>query len=123
MPVVGLHHVQIAAPLGSEAEVRTFYGGRLGMAEIPKPPHLAVHGGVWFRLGMQELHVGVEAGFVPARKAHPAFLVDGLGAYRASLEQNGVRTRDELPLPGFQRFYADDPFGNRLEFAEPDRSE
>ncbi|MFO1149148.1 MAG: glyoxalase [Alsobacter sp.] len=116
--VTGLDHVQIAIRRGGEDVARAIFGGRFGLAEIPKPANLAKRGGVWFALGEQELHCGVEEPFVPARKAHPALIVRGLAALRARLEAEGLSPGDEDPLPGFDRFYLDDPFGNRLEFLE-----
>jgi catechol 2,3-dioxygenase-like lactoylglutathione lyase family enzyme len=116
----GIHHVQIAIPVGGEAAARRFYGGLLGLEELPKPRRLAARGGLWFRVGTQELHLGVDASFVPARKAHPALHWSGLPALRQELTEGGVLVREEEPLPGFRRFYVDDPFGNRLEFLEPD---
>jgi catechol 2,3-dioxygenase-like lactoylglutathione lyase family enzyme len=113
---VRIDHVQVAAPPGCEEEARAFYGGLLGLAELEKPPALRARGGVWFALGEgQQLHVGVEQEFVPARKAHPAFAVDDLDALAARI---GDVTWDE-ELPGVRRFYAADPFGNRLEFLGP----
>lgn len=120
MTARGIHHIQLAMPAGGEEAARRFYGGLLGLPELPKPPRLAARGGVWFRLGGQELHLGVEANFAPARKAHPALQWSGLAALREELREGGVLVREEEPLPGFRRFYADDPFGNRLEFLEPE---
>jgi catechol 2,3-dioxygenase-like lactoylglutathione lyase family enzyme len=110
--IAGIDHVQVAAPAGCEEEARAFYGGILGLEEIAKPAPLAARGGVWFRVGPQQLHVGVEQEFAAARKAHPAFAVDDL---EALAERIGVVRWDE-ELPGVRRFYAHDPFGNRLEF-------
>jgi catechol 2,3-dioxygenase-like lactoylglutathione lyase family enzyme len=109
---VRLDHVQLAAPPGCEAEARRFFGGVLGLREVPKPPSLAARGGVWF----ENLHIGVEEDFKPARKAHPAFAVDDLDALAAKL--GDVTWDDELP--GVRRFYARDPWGNRLEFLQSD---
>lgn len=117
--LVGLHHVLIAAPPGCEEEARAFYGGLLGLPEIPKPAGLRERGGVWFRCGQQEIHVGVEADFRPARKAHPAFLVQDLDGLRQRLVNRGIPVTDDVPLPGYRRFHARDPFGNRLEFLQP----
>jgi catechol 2,3-dioxygenase-like lactoylglutathione lyase family enzyme len=120
IPSIELDHVQIAAPPGCEEAARRFFGGLLGLEEIEKPEPLRGRGGVWFRVGSGELHVGVEQEFVPARKAHPAFRVraDELDRLAAALDPEW----DES-LPGVRRFYAADPWGNRLEFlAEPDRS-
>jgi len=114
-----LDHVQIAAPPACEAEARAFYGGVLGLEEIEKPEALRPRGGVWFRLGDgRELHIGVDASFTPARKAHPAFAVDDLDALAARL---GNVTWDH-ELPGVRRFYSSDPFDNRLEFLQSDCS-
>ena len=113
--VEGLDHVQLACPPGSEDEARRFYGGLLGLTEIDKPEPLRARGGVWFECGKaQQLHLGVEKPFAPARKAHPALLVESASA----LEDLAARlptVRWDEDLPGYRRFYTDDPFGNRLE--------
>jgi catechol 2,3-dioxygenase-like lactoylglutathione lyase family enzyme len=117
--ISGLHHVQLAVPPGSEPALRQFYGGVLGMTEIPKPAALTSRGGVWFRSGTAELHLGVEAGFRPARKAHPGLLVDDLDRIVARLAEAGHSVRPDDLLPGYRRCYVDDPCGNRLELLTP----
>jgi catechol 2,3-dioxygenase-like lactoylglutathione lyase family enzyme len=117
--VVALDHLQLAMPRGREAEARAFYGDILGLRELTKPANLAVRGGVWFQLGTQQLHLGVEGDFRPAKKAHPAFLVHNLAGLRARLEQSGFEPYEDEPLDGYQRCYVADPFGNRLELMEP----
>ncbi len=114
-----LHHCQLAMPPGGEDEARRFYSVILGMEERPKPPALAARGGVWFARGDAELHLGVEEGFRPARKAHPALLVDGFDEVLDRLVAAGVEARPDDLLPGFRRVYVDDPFGNRLELLTP----
>lgn len=117
--ITGLDHVQVAIPLGAETAARDFYGELLGMTELPKPPALAARGGCWFSSGAAVLHLGVEDPFAPARKAHPAFLVDDLAALEAALASAGhdcVRTDGEIP--GVRRFHTHDPFGNRIEFQQ-----
>ncbi len=118
--VTGLDHVQVAGPAGCEEAMRAFYAGLLGLEEIPKPEPLATRGGVWFRLGAQQLHVGIEKEFSPARKAHPGIRVTGLASLKERLSRAGVAViEDGLLEPyGVNRFYADDPAGNRLEFVE-----
>jgi catechol 2,3-dioxygenase-like lactoylglutathione lyase family enzyme len=120
MRLLRLHHVQIAMPAGREDDARAFYAGTLGLTEVPKPEHLHGRGGCWFRSddGSVEIHLGVEDGFRPARKAHPALLVDGLVELRARLLDGGHEVRDDTQLEGHERCYAFDPFGNRLEFIE-----
>lgn len=111
-----LHHIQLAMPAGEEEAARAFYGGVLGLVELPKPPPLAARGGVWFGGSGLELHLGVEEPFHPARKAHPGIEVDDVDALAARLEAAGVKVRVDHDFPGRRRFYADDCFGNRLEF-------
>ncbi len=120
MPIVGLDHVQVAAPLtqGVEEQARAFYGGLLGLQELEKPDILKPKGGVWFSLGRGELHVGLEDTFSPALKAHPALLVSDLPALRRRLEEAGLTIAQVEPIPGVSRFYVSDPFGNRLELME-----
>jgi catechol 2,3-dioxygenase-like lactoylglutathione lyase family enzyme len=112
--IVGLDHVQVAAPPGCEDEARRFYGETLGLEELAKPRLLAARGGVWFRAGAHELHIGVEPDFAPARKAHPAFAVDDLDRLAGRIED--VAWADPAEIPGTRRFHCHDPFGNRLEF-------
>ncbi|GAA1242680.1 VOC family protein [Kitasatospora nipponensis] len=119
---VGLHHVQLAIPPGSEGLCREFWGEALGMTELAKPPVLAARGGCWFRGGALEVHLGVEQDFAPARKAHPGILVDGLPALAERLAAHGHQVQWDGEFPGYDRFYAVDPVGNRLEFMEPHRS-
>jgi len=118
MAILALDHVQLAMPPGGEHEARHFYGDLLGLDEVPKPQNLAARGGVWFKRGGVKLHLGVETDFSPARKAHPALLVDDLGALVARLEAQGVAAGRDEPLPGYERVYVSDPFGNRIELME-----
>src|SRR5262249_58231429 len=73
--IVGIDHIQLAMPAGRADEAREFYARILGISERSKPAELAKRGGVWFENGAVKIHLGVEAGFRPARKAHPALLV------------------------------------------------
>jgi catechol 2,3-dioxygenase-like lactoylglutathione lyase family enzyme len=118
MTITGIDHVQVAAPAGCEAEARAFYGGLVGLEELPKPEPLAARGGCWFRAGPQELHVGVEEPFAPSRKAHPGLVVGDLAALASRLTAVGIELTYDDSLPGRKRFYVADPFGNRLEFRE-----
>ena len=119
MPIKALDHVQLAMPAGREAEARAFYAGLLGIPERPKPTNLARRGGCWFERDSIKVHLGVEADFRPARKAHPAFIVEDLASLIAQLSEAGYATRPDEPLPGATRVFVDDPFGNRIELIEP----
>ena len=116
--LVSIDHVQLAMPPGDEAVARQFYRDLLGMREAPKPPAMAARGGCWFEAHGVRLHLGVEPGFRPARKAHPAICVQGLHPLAERLEAHGAAVRWDTELEGYARFFVDDPFGNRLEFLE-----
>ncbi len=116
--ITGLHHVQLAIPEGAEDEARDFYSGLLGLPEVDKPAHLLSRGGCWFRSSSVEVHLGVEPDFRPAKKAHPAFIVESLDEIAKRLGEGGYPVDDEEPINGLNRFHSADPFGNRLEFLE-----
>jgi len=111
---LSLDHIQIAIPEGGEDQARAFWTGLIGLTEVPKPGLLAGRGGCWFQLDEQELHLGVEAPFQPAKKAHPGFLTTDIDALAKSLPS----VTWDRAIPDRRRFFTQDPFGNRLEFIE-----
>ena len=117
--VIRLDHVQLAMPEGREAEAASFYEGILGIAEVPKPDHLASRGGCWFENGDLKVHLGVDPDFRPATKAHPAFIVDDLRRIASAVAAAGFAVKDDEPLDGYDRVYVTDPFGNRIELMQP----
>ncbi|MGH3385010.1 MAG: glyoxalase [Nocardioidaceae bacterium] len=117
--MIALHHVQVSCPPAGESVARAFYGAALGLTEVAKPAVLAARGGVWFRDPGVEVHVGVEPHFRPARKAHPAFLVDEPDAWAERLQAAGFAVRWDDDLPGYRRFYTVDGHGNRVEVLSP----
>ena len=116
--ILGFDHVQIAIPEGGEDAARTFYCRLLGFSEVPKPQTLQGRGGLWLQSGTVQLHLGVEADFRPARKAHPALLVADLASLSTTLKSAGIELREDVPLPGYVRIFAADPFGNRIELMQ-----
>jgi catechol 2,3-dioxygenase-like lactoylglutathione lyase family enzyme len=117
MNIFGIDHVQLAAPPGCEEAARRFFGELLGLEEVEKPEPLRARGGVWFALGkQQQLHVGVEEPFEPARKAHPALTTADLDGLAERLATAGAPVEWDDSLPSTRRFYTDDPWGNRIEF-------
>ena len=118
MVILRINHVQLAMPRGLEDEARRFYGGVLGLREIPKPAALAARGGAWFELGDAQLHLGVDPEFRPAKKAHVAFDVEDLDSLSARCQDAGYALRRDDQIPGQRRFFVEDPFGNRLEVVE-----
>jgi len=118
--VVRLDHVQLAMPPGREDEAEAFYQGLLGIPRVPKPVPLAARGGAWFEDGRGlRVHLGVEEDFRPARKAHPAFVVEGLEDLLARLDAAGIGFRPGDDLDGARQVHVDDPFGNRIELIGP----
>lgn len=119
MKILSIDHVQLAMPSGEEEKAREFFINMLGFVELPKPPELAKRGGAWFRSGNVQLHLGVERDFHPARKAHPAFIVDDLDSLIAKAQSAGYETDiSQPPLDGYKRAHVFDPFGNRIELME-----
>jgi catechol 2,3-dioxygenase-like lactoylglutathione lyase family enzyme len=117
MIIKRIHHVQVTVPRADEAAARDFYCSLLGLPEIEKPDSLKPRGGFWVLVGDRELHVSVEDGVDrAATKAHLAYQVDDLEAWRMRLTAAGVKMAESMPIPGFDRFECRDPFGNRLEF-------
>ena len=119
MTILSIDHVQIAMPVGEEEKARAFYVNVLGFVEIPKPTELAKRGGAWFQSQNVQLHLGVEADFKPARKAHPAFIVSDLDLLITKVQVAGYETdTSQPPLDGYKRAHVFDPFGNRIELME-----
>jgi catechol 2,3-dioxygenase-like lactoylglutathione lyase family enzyme len=119
MSVVGIDHVLLAMPAGAEEQARAFYTGVLLLQEKTKPPALAQRGGAWFTNGRIEVHLGVEKEFRPARKAHPALIVHDLQGFIERARAFGSELAEDEPLPGYERIFVYDPFGNRIELIEP----
>lgn len=119
MKIISIDHVQLAMPAGEEETARAFYINLLDFTEIPKPPELAKRGGAWLQSGDVQLHLGVESDFHPARKAHPAFIVDEISVIREKIQQAGYEwDESQPPLDGYKRAHIYDPFGNRIELME-----
>ena len=118
MRVRRLDHVLLAMPAGRESEARQFYRDILGIPEAAKPADLAGRGGCWFEDGELKVHLGVEMNFIPARKAHPAFIVDDLAGLTSALTAAGFPISHDAPLEGYDRIFVHDPFGNRIELIE-----
>jgi catechol 2,3-dioxygenase-like lactoylglutathione lyase family enzyme len=118
MRIVSLDHVQIAIPVGGEDRAREFYTRILGLSEVEKPAAMAGRNSIWFVAGQVNLHLGIEPAFHPAKRAHPALVVEGLDEILASCEHAGLPTKPDTSFNGFRRFHVFDPFGNRLELME-----
>ena len=121
MPIptlLSIDHVQLAMPAGGEERARAFYSGLLGLTEVAKPPKLAARGGAWFETVGVRIHLGIDPDFRPARKAHIAIVADDLDRLAATLGEAGTEVVPDTEIEGVRRFFAHDPFGNRLEFVD-----
>jgi len=117
--IVGLHHAQITIPRGGEARARAFYCDVLGLRELEKPAALRDRGGLWLQVGDAQVHIGVEDGVErAATKAHVAYEVTDLAAWRVRLQSAGIEVLEGVSIPNQQRFEFRDPFGNRVEFLQ-----
>ena len=122
MKIYAIDHVQLAMPAGEEEKARAFYNKVLEIEEMPKPPHLAKRGGVWFEQGNLKIHLGVDKNFRSAKKAHPALLVEGLDELAEKCRNAGYEVIADEPLEDYKRVYVSDPFGNRIELMEKDQN-
>jgi catechol 2,3-dioxygenase-like lactoylglutathione lyase family enzyme len=118
MSILSLDHVQLAIPVGGEERARSFYVGILGLTEVEKPASMAGRSSIWFAAGPVNLHLGVEEDFHPAKRAHPALVVDTIDDIVAACKSAGLPTRADISFNDFRRVHVFDPFGNRLELME-----
>jgi len=115
--ILGVHHVQITVPKGAEEQAKAFYCGVLGLPEVAKPKSLQGRGGFWIKVGDRDVHIGTEDGFDRrTTKAHVAYEVADIASWRDKMQAVGIEPLDSVPIEGFDRFEARDPFGNRIEF-------
>jgi catechol 2,3-dioxygenase-like lactoylglutathione lyase family enzyme len=105
-------------PVGGEDSARGFYDGVLGIPEVSKPFPQNTRGGVWFETSEIRIHLGIEQEFRPARKAHPAILVSDLKSLSERIQAAGIAIKAGEPLEGYEHFYVNDPFDNRIEFLQ-----
>ncbi len=115
-----LDHIQICIPKDREEEARQFYSGLLGLIEIPKPAELVKNGGLWYKLGDIQLHIGIEDQ-INTSKRHPAFEVEELKEVEKYFKEKGIKIREEIQIHGQFRFSFQDPFGNRIELLEKEK--
>lgn len=119
MPVQRIDHILIAMPPGREDEARAFYHGILGLAERSSRRSLLRARAVGLKAETCRVHLGVEKNFIPARKAHPAFIVDDLAGMVTKAMHAGYKVTADEPIEGYDRRHVDDPFGNPIELIEP----
>ena len=119
--ITELNHVNVTVPTSVEDAAKHFYGVVLGLAEVPKPAESRGRGGAWYQLGATQLHLSREDSVKDNQKSkrHVCYLVRDLAAAEKHLRAAGVEIiPDDMPVPGWPRFYVHDPGGNRIEIAE-----
>lgn len=115
-----LNHIQLCIPFGEEERAREFYAEVLGLEEIEKPDVLKRRdGGLWFQAADIQLHISAEDAQSKSKR-HPAFEVEDMERIKKYLQSRGVRVKDEISIPGVNRFSFFDPFDNRIELMEKD---
>jgi catechol 2,3-dioxygenase-like lactoylglutathione lyase family enzyme len=116
-----LHHVTIVVT--DLAAATAFYGGVLGLVELPRPPF--GFGGAWYALGDRQLHLLVNptgrtlrgTGEVDSRDGHFAVRVASYDETLAHLRSHGLSLRENrLNATPWAQIFAADPDGNLIEF-------
>ena len=116
-----IHHVNVTVPRTLESQAKHFYGVVMGLEEVQKPEESRKRGGAWYQLGPLQLHLSIEDGLGEQciSKRHVCYTVDDLQRAEQQFREAGVEIiPDDLPTPGWSRFYVRDPGGNRLEIAQ-----
>jgi len=119
--LASIHHVNVTVPRSLEDAAKHFYGVVMGLAEVPKPEESRSRGGAWYQLGPLQLHLSIEDGLPDSciSKRHVCYTVANLAEAEAKFRNAGVEILpDDIPTPGWSRFYVRDPGGNRLEIAQ-----
>jgi catechol 2,3-dioxygenase-like lactoylglutathione lyase family enzyme len=116
-----IHHVNVTVPKALEDSAKHFYGLVMGLTEVPKPAESKGRGGAWYQLGAMQLHLSIEDGLGKEclSKRHVCYVVVSLAEAEQKFREAGVEILpDDIPTPGWSRFYVRDPGGNRLEIAQ-----
>ena len=116
-----IHHVNVTVPRSLESQAKHFYGVVMGLQEVSKPEESRGRGGAWYQLGAMQLHLSLEDGLGEhcISKRHVCYTVADLAQAEQQFRDAGVEILpDDIPTPGWSRFYVRDPGGNRLEIAQ-----
>ena len=112
--VIGVNHVQVNVPAEGLERARDFYLGFLGMREIDRPAVFDSKG-FWLNAGTFEIHIGVEDNVERKTRAHIAYEVQDILAWRKKVTDKGWKITEQPKIPNYERFHFRDPFGNNLE--------
>ena len=116
--ILGVNHVQVNVPTADLERAREFYVSFMGMRETTRPGTFTSKG-IWLNAGLFEIHIGLEEGVDRSKtRAHVAYQVNDLSAWRAKVTEAGFTTKDQPLIPGYDRFQFRDPFGNMIEIMQ-----
>lgn len=114
-----LEHVAVVVTDVDRA--RAFYRDVLGLKEIPRPKSFDFPG-AWFHCGPEVIHLlGADAPDLKGRR-HFCLWVKDVHAAARHVESRGlpVRWDTKYKIEGVDRFFTDDPDGNRIEIQGSD---
>ena len=116
MTALSFHRVQLPFPVDKAAQVYRFYTEFFGLKNFAAPQTSQFR----FGLGGQWLDLTPCSDFTPVQNGHLALNVLDLPALRHRLLEAGHALEETQALPGYRRFFINDPAGNRLEILEPE---
>jgi glyoxylase I family protein len=103
---------------------KAFYGGLLGLSEVPRPASFTF-GGAWYAIGPGPvtLHLVQQREADPPASRHVCVWAADVREAARVVEAAGFPVRwDRTKIPGVDRFFTDDPDGNRIEIQGADGS-
>jgi catechol 2,3-dioxygenase-like lactoylglutathione lyase family enzyme len=121
MKVVGVNHAQVNVSSADHERAREFYLGFLGFTEVQRPA-VFKSGGTWMNAGSFEVHIGLEDGIERKTRAHIAYEVDDIVAWRRKVADAGYKIVEQPKIPQYERFHFRDPFGNNIELIAREES-
>ena len=119
LQVQRLDHISIIVTDVERA--RAFYAGLLGLAEIPRPESFDFPG-AWFQVGPEVIHLLGQAHPDARGRRHFCLWVADIHAAAKHLTEKGlpVTWDTKYKIPGVDRFFTEDPDGNRVEIQGSD---
>jgi catechol 2,3-dioxygenase-like lactoylglutathione lyase family enzyme len=99
-----------------------FYTGVLGLEEVPRPKSFDFPG-AWLRVGPEVIHLLGQTAPDPRGRRHFCLWVEDVHAAARCLESRGlpVRWDTKYKIDGIDRFFTEDPDGNRVEIQGTER--
>jgi catechol 2,3-dioxygenase-like lactoylglutathione lyase family enzyme len=99
------------------ARSRVFYGGLLGLKEIPAPKEFDFVA-VWYDLGGTYLHLLLKPQPDTISPRHFCLHTPDAAAARVELTRRGLPIEETVKIAAADRFFVRDPDGNRIELLQ-----